>query len=364
MDFNRDEFFMRQAVRLAEEGRGFTSPNPVVGACIVRSGRILSKGFHRRFGAPHAEVEVIKKAWGKTKGTTLYVSMEPCSTYGKTPPCVQTIIDAKIGRVVIGMLDPNPKHSGRGVSILRKQGVRVTTGVLEEQARIQNESFSKWITKGFPFGALKMAESLDGKIALESGQSRWISGPESRKWVHKLRTGHDAVMVGTNTLLRDNPRLTARGGHGNWLPWKIVLDPRGQCRSNMRIFLAGGPVLLACSEKYFNHVTRKFRSTGIVIIPLKAKGDYLNLKQLFKHLGGLGITSVLAEGGGELSWSLISAGLIDKIYWIIAPKLIGGKNSKTSVEGCGVASLDQSYMVKRMNLQRLGSDLLIEGYLK
>ena len=359
-----DERWMGYALELAEKGRGFTSPNPVVGACLVKNNRLVSSGFHAYFGAPHAEVEAIRRAGKRAHGATLYVTLEPCSTYGKTPPCTEAIREAGISRVVIAAIDPNPKHRGRGVSILKKSGIRLKTGILERDSEMQNGAFSKWIRSGTPFVTLKMAQSLDGKIASRTGESRWISGLEARQWVHRLRHSQDAILVGKNTVLRDDPRLTVRNGRVLKMPWRIVLDEKGASSSHARIFCVPGPAILACSEKYFWRASQKFRNTKVTIVPLKSKSGRLNLTQLLKNLGALGVTSLLVEGGGEVAWSFLSAGLVDKVYWVVAPKIVGGRNAKTSVEGIGIGSLAQAYQVQPTRVVRLGGDFLMEGYLR
>ncbi|OGW86628.1 MAG: riboflavin biosynthesis protein RibD [Omnitrophica bacterium RIFCSPHIGHO2_02_FULL_46_11] len=362
MSISNDEHWMKRAIGLAEKGRGFVSPNPVVGACLVKSGRLISEGFHRHFGGPHAEVEAIRKAGKRANGTTLYVTLEPCSTYGKTPPCIDAIRETKISRVAIGTVDPNPKHKKRGIAYLRKAGIRVTAGILQEQAQEQIEAFSKWIRTGLPFVILKMAQSLDGKIASRTGSSRWISGPKARLWVHKVRASCDAVLVGKNTVLMDNPRLTVRNGAPVREPWRIVLDEKGAISQNARIFRAGGPVILACSEKFFSLVTKKFRNTKATILSLKSSHGNLDLKQLLGNLGVLGITSLLVEGGGEIAWSFFEKGFVDKVEWVIASKIIGGRDAKTSVEGLGIGMLDKAILLKPTRLIPLGEDFLFEAY--
>lgn len=355
---------MERALALAEKGRGLTSPNPIVGACLVKGNRLIAEGFHAFFGAPHAEIEVIRKAGRKTRGATLYVTLEPCSTYGKTPPCTEAICAAKIARVVAGTIDPNPKHRGRGISILKQSGIRVKAGVLKQESEKQNEAFSKWIRTGIPFVTLKMAQSLDGKIAARTGASRWISGPEARAWVHHLRASQDAIVVGKNTVLRDDPRLTVRNGRLRREPWRIVLDEKGVVSTRARIFRSAGPSVLVCSGKFFRRVSNKFRNTKVTILSVKASDGRLSLNQLLRHLGALGITSLLVEGGGEVAWSFFKSGFVDKVEWIFAPKIIGGRTAKTSVEGSGIDSLAKAYLIQPDRIVRLGDDILFEGYIK
>ena len=370
-----DKQWMLMALKAAEKGRGQASPNPIVGACLVKGNRLISHGYHRAYGAPHAEVEALRAAGRRARGATLYVTLEPCSTYGKTPPCTEAILEAGISRVVIGALDPNPKHHRRGVAILKKHGIRVKTGVLREEAELQNEAFAKWARTGLPFVTLKMAQSLDGKIALPTGAGHWISSASARQWVHRLRRMHDAVLVGKNTVLQDDPRLTVRprllepkGSEKNGRvarePWRIVLDERGAVSPKARVFKGRGSSILVCSEFFVRSVLKKFRNTRVTIFPLGSKNGRLDLQALLRRLGSLGITSLLVEGGGEVAWSFFEGGFVDKIAWILAPKIIGGRDSKTSVEGAGVRSLTRALKVERTQMRRLGDDILLEGYVK
>lgn len=362
MTTRQDEHWMKRALELAEKGRGLTSPNPIVGACLVKTNRLIAEGFHRSFGAPHAEIEAIRRAGRKARGATLYVTLEPCSTYGKTPPCTEAIQVAKITRVVIGAIDPNPRHQGRGVSILKRRDVRVKVGVLKGEVEKQNEAFSKWVRTKVPFVILKMAQSLDGKIALRTGASRWISGPKARMWVHHLRAAQDAILVGKNTVLNDNPRLSVRNGRVTRAPWRIVLDRKGAVSPAARMFRVSGPAILVCSERFFHRVSKKFRNTKATIISVKTIKGKLDLVQLLRYLGALGITSLLVEGGGEVAWSFFKLGLVDKVEWIFAPKIIGGRAAKTSVEGSGINSFAQAHLIRPDRIVRLGNDILFEGY--
>ncbi len=359
-----DAYWMNLALTWAEKGRGWVSPNPMVGACLVNKNRLITSGFHAKFGAPHGEAEVIRKAGKKAKGATLYVTLEPCSTYGKTPPCTEAILSAGIKRVVVATVDLNPEHRGRGIKILKKHGISVTTGVLEKEAREQNQAFFKWIQKGIPFVILKMAQSLDGKIASRTGKSRWISGPRARAWVHELRASVDAVLVGKNTRLLDDPRLTVRNGKVRREPWRIVLDRKGESPTNARIFQGEGSAVLVCSQRYFKQVAQKFGRMPITILPLKERNEKLDLNELLKRLGAFGISSLLVEGGGEVAWSFLSSRLVDKVAWVIAPKIVGGKDAKTSVEGVGVDGLQTAPDIQVERLVPLGKDFLIEGYVR
>lgn len=364
----QDTYWMNQALNLAEQGRPWTSPNPLVGAVIVKNNRLISTGYHSRFGAPHAEAEAIKKAGGRCAGATLYVTLEPCSTFGKTPPCTELLKRSNIKRLVVGALDPNPVHAGRGISFLKKNKIRIITGILEKQVLHQNESFVKWVTRKMPFVILKMAQSLDGKIASRTGSSRWISGREAREWVHDLRSQVDAILIGKNTLLQDNPRLTVRQSksvHKSKIkfPWRIVLDPKAEVQTSARIFRQKGPILLVCLDSYIKQAVKKFHSRQVTLLPMKSKKGRFDLLELLQFLGSIGIASVLVEGGGELAASLIEQKLADKIAWIVAPKMVGGRDAKTSVEGIGVRNLSDAPELTSVHMKQLGNDFLIEGYL-
>ncbi len=358
---SQDEKWMSQALALAEKGRPWTSPNPLVGALLVKKNRLISQGYHTKFGALHAEAEAIKKAGSRSKGSALYVTLEPCSSHGKTPPCVETIKQAGIKRVVIGAIDPNPLHRGRAISKLKKNKIQVTSGILEHRALEQNQAFVKWITTKTPFVILKMAQSLDGKIASHTGSSRWVSGPEARHWVHHLRSQVDAVLIGKNTLLQDDPRLTVRNGKVTRTPWRVILDPRGEVPLSAQIFKQDGPVILACSVKYVSRVRKKYAKKAVTLLPLRETKGRLDLKQLLQFLGSMGIASLLVEGGGELAASFIEQGLVDQVKWIIAPKFIGGRTAKTSVEGLGTKLLSHAPRIKSMQVAPLGEDFLFEG---
>lgn len=364
-----DEDWMRFSLELALRGRFETSPNPVVGACIVSNGRLVGRGWHQCFGGPHAEVMALNQAGKRAKGAVLYVTLEPCSSWGKTPPCVEALIKAGLREVVFAIRDPNPKHAGRAVSTLRRAGIRVRSGVLAREAQCQNETFLKWIQTGRPFVTLKMAQTLDGKIATRTGSSRWISSPESREFVQRLRRSHDAVFVGKNTLLEDNPGLNVKKikaglfrGAVSCKPWKVVLDPRAEVSAKAKIFSGSQAVFLAVGEKFLKKATEISRPSPVTLLPLKGtKNGRLNLAQLLDKLGDLGASSLLIEGGGEVAWSFLSEGLVDRIVWIMAPKFFGGQHAKTSVEGLGVSETRQALNLKTWNVFPCGIDLVLEG---
>lgn len=357
--------WMHKAILLAEKGRYAVSPNPMVGACVVQGEKCIAEGYHRAFGLEHAEVMALKKAGKQAKGATLYVTLEPCASWGKTPPCVQTIIESKVKRVVIGMIDPNPINHRKGIGALKKAGVEVVWGIQSQFIEKQNESFVKHIKTGFPFVTLKMAQSLDGKIACNTGSSRWISSPESREFVHRLRAEQDGVMVGKNTLYLDNPRLSpvvTTPDKPRGKPWRIVLDPQGKISKRARIFEGDQVTLCVVAKNYENKkVKKKFPG---VILPVAVKNKKIYLEEMFKKIGELGIAKILVEGGGEFAWSLIKGGWVDKFYWIMAPKFVGGRTAKTSVEGEGINDLNAAINCRLTQIFYSGGDVIIEGYLK
>ena len=356
---------MQLALTLAEKGRLNVSPNPVVGACVVRKNKLVGQGSHKVFGGVHAEVAALRSAGNRAKGAVLYVTLEPCSSWGKTPPCVDAVIRAGIREVFVAALDPNPKHAGKGIRLLRKAGLRVHTGILAREACRQNESFFKWIQTGLPFVTLKMAQTLDGKIATTTGQSRWISSPASRKFVHALRSEQDAVLVGKNTLLIDDPQLTSRISSSfsfdNSKPWRVVIDPRAEISTKAKLFHAPQPIFLVISAKALSRIRNKKWPHPVTLLPVPERKGRLDFKMLLQKLGGLGIAKLLVEGGGETAWSFLSGGFVDRVFWIMAPKFFGGRNAKTSVEGEGSAFPDKALWLKEWRSYSCGTDLVVEG---
>jgi diaminohydroxyphosphoribosylaminopyrimidine deaminase/5-amino-6-(5-phosphoribosylamino)uracil reductase len=354
----KDEYFMKLCLRLAMKGKGFVSPNPLVGAVIVKEGEIVGKGFHPRFGAPHAEVFAIKEAGEKARDATLYVNLEPCCHYGKTPPCTKAIIEAGIKRVVVGMIDPNPLVNGKGVEELREKGIEVEVGVLEEKARRLNEAYAKFIKGKIPFVILKMAQSLDGKIATKSGESKWITGERARRLVHKLRSEYDAVLVGANTVLLDNPSLSAHGMGRD--PKRIVLDGQGRVPPEAQVFRPGVERLVFTTDVSSPNWRKALEERGVEVVV--SEGERVDIKGLLEELGKRGIASVLVEGGGETASAFLEAGMVDKILFFIAPIIIGGREAKTSVEGNGCQNLQQAIKLNYQIIRKIGSDILIEAY--
>jgi len=335
-----DRGYMNLAIGLAKKAEGMTSPNPLVGAILVKASRVAGKGYHKRCGLPHAEVNAIRDAGSKARGADLYVTLEPCDHFGRTPPCTAAIIKAGIKRVIIGMKDPNPVNNGRGIARLKRAGIKITTGILEKEAIAINLPYIKYIKTGLPYVTLKMAQSIDGKIATRSGDSRWITSESARAYVQRLRGKVDAVMVGANTVLKDDPSLLCKIP-GRKQPVRVI---------------AGGRKPLSPSAKVFRN-----RDKSKVIIALGPKGK-VDLKDLLKKLGKMGLVNILVEGGGELAASLIKDGLIDRYLFFIAPKIVGGRNAVTSVEGEGVMLMKDAIEMKDMKAVTLGRDILIEGY--
>jgi len=361
-----DEKFMRLALRLAARGKGMTSPNPRVGAVVVKEGMIVGKGWHKRPGEPHAEVIALRGAGDAAAGSTLYVTLEPCSTYGRTPPCTDQIISAGIKRVVGGATDPWPAHRGRGFRILRRKGIEVTRGVFEGEAEKVNEGFNKHVATGLPFVTVKAALSLDGKIATSTGESRWISNEVSREHAHRMRNESDAIMVGIGTVKRDNPSLTVRGRfrHVN-SPRKIVVDSAASIDLNCRLLSgsAARRTVVATTRVAPEAKLEAIASTGAEIMLCREKEGRVSLRDLVRKLARGGILYVLIEGGGQLITSALEAGVVDKVAFFYAPKIIGGSGARSVVEGKGVRDLNDALGVTNVLVRRFGSDVFVEGIL-
>ncbi len=357
-----DEKWMARAIELAGKANGRTRPNPLVGALVVQNGKPVSEGFHPYFGGPHAEIVALKKAGKRARQATLYVTLEPCSSWGKTPPCVDTVIASRVKRVVIGSLDPNPRNHRIGIQKLKQAGLQVSAGVLAKEVEKQNAPFFKTMRTSLPWVTLKLAQSLDGKIATARGESRWISSKASRNFVHRLRAQADAVLVGKNTAFLDNPRLQAE--KGKLKPWRVVLDPKLELGPRARVFQGSQLTLVAVSEIALSAAPPRNDARGRILIPVPEKQGKLELKPLLQELASLGIQQVLAEGGGELAWSLLRERLVDRLIWIVAPKIIGGRNAKTAVEGEGVQKLARAFNLEWRNVYCLGDDWVFEASLK
>jgi diaminohydroxyphosphoribosylaminopyrimidine deaminase/5-amino-6-(5-phosphoribosylamino)uracil reductase len=337
----------------------------MVGAVVVKHNRVIATGYHRKAGLPHAEIEALNNAGVLAKGATLYVTLEPCVHFGKTPPCTERIIQSGIKRVVIGMIDPNPLNNGQGIERLKQHGIEIRAGFLERELSRLNEAFIKYISEKRPFVTVKIAQSLDGKIATCRGDSRWITSDKSRNWSHYLRSNYDAVMVGVNTVLRDNPKLDAWGRFGQ-RPAKIIVDSHLSTPCEANIFLKESRVIIATlpTGKGQETENRSILSQKAQILEVKERDGQVNLRDLLKKLAHLGISSILVEGGGTLLGSLFDEALVDKVLFFIAPKIIGGKEAISSVMGKGVLRIEKAKSLKDIKLRRIGEDFLIEGYVR
>ena len=374
MNTMSDAQFMRLALRLARRGYGATSPNPMVGAVLVKGGKIIGRGWHRRAGLPHAEIEALRdtqKRGLSPRGATLYVTLEPCCTHGRTPPCTKAIIAAGIRRVVIGATDPNPQHAGPGFKILRRAGIEVVHGILAGEGAKLNESFNHWIIHRTPFVTVKAAMTLDGKIATASGESKWITGEKARAHGMKLRQGSDAILVGVNTVLADNPSLTFRkrkAESGKQKPLRrIVLDSRARTPLDAKVMsdeFAALTTIVVSKAAPKNRVKALAKKTNIIVAPFSSSSlitrhSSLNLRWLLKKLGAENVTSLLVEGGGEVNASFLLGGFAQRVAFFYAPKILGGRDSRKAVAGEGAKSLADVLQLREVQWRRLGEDLLL-----
>jgi diaminohydroxyphosphoribosylaminopyrimidine deaminase/5-amino-6-(5-phosphoribosylamino)uracil reductase len=357
------EKYMHIALKLAEKGRGTTLTNPLVGAVIVKDGKIIGEGYHKYFGGPHAEVIAINQAGELVKNSTLYVTLEPCCDFfgKKTPACVDLVINKGIREVVVAMKDPNPKVSGRSIAKLRKHNIKVTVGLLEEEAKKINEPYIKYIRTGLPFVISKMAISLDGKIATKTNDSKWISNELSRRLVHKIRSKVDAILVGVNTVIKDNPNLNVRWIKGKE-PFKIIVDEKCKIPLNSKVLKFKTLVLIATTELANKHKIELLKKKGISILVVKSNKGLVDLRDLLRRLPELGICSVMIEGGSSILTSAIKDGLVDKIMWFKSPKIIGGDGLDV-IGPIGIDKIKDALVVHNTVTKKLGNDVLIEGYL-
>lgn len=367
----RDQAHMRLALELAARGRGFTAPNPMVGAVVVKAGVIVGQGYHERVGEAHAEVNALNAAGEAARGATLYVTLEPCNHTGRTPPCTRRVVEAGIRRVVVAMLDPNPDVTGGGCQLLRANGLEVVTGVCRDEAEALNEVFVKFMRTKRPFVLLKCALTLDGQLATRTGDSKWVTGPAAREAVHELRHHLDAIMVGRHTIAADDPSLTTRRADSEDAvagrdPVRVVLDSRLSLDPEARIFKTGseaptylihGPAVDAGRRAIL-----KDRGARLIEVPLGTGG--LDLNAVMATLGGRGITSVLLEGGGRLIASALQAGVVDKVNLFYAPKLLGGNDGVPMCTGSGVEKMADALALKQVRVATYGEDVMIEGYLE
>ncbi|MBI2860486.1 MAG: bifunctional diaminohydroxyphosphoribosylaminopyrimidine deaminase/5-amino-6-(5-phosphoribosylamino)uracil reductase RibD [Chloroflexi bacterium] len=351
---------MRIALRLARRGLGKTSPNPMVGAVIVRDGRIIGRGYHRYYGGPHAEIDALSSATESVEGATVYITLEPCSHQGKTPPCVDALARHRVGRVVAGSLDPNPLVKGRGMEILKKQGIDTRVGVLEGQCRALNEAHFKYMTTGLPLVTIKFAQTLDGRIATATRSSRWISSPQFQRVAHRLRATHDAILIGVGTVQADDPELTVRLVRGR-NPVRVVLDSGLRIPMEARV-IAGkeAATIVASTRRADTEKMARLRERGVeVLLVGEDEAGEVDIKQLLKMLGGRGITSVLVEGGGRVITSILRQRLADRIVAAIAPKIMG-----SGIEAVGelnIGDVAQTLKLSFEKVRRVGEDVVIEA---
>jgi diaminohydroxyphosphoribosylaminopyrimidine deaminase/5-amino-6-(5-phosphoribosylamino)uracil reductase len=353
--------FMRLALRLARRGFGRTSPNPMVGAVLVRDAAVIGQGWHRRAGEPHAEIEAISNSGNKARGATLFVTLEPCCTHGRTPPCTDAIIAAGVRRVVAAALDPNPAHNGKGFAILQRARIETGTGLLSHEAAELNEAFNHWIVGGTPFVTIKAAMSLDGKIAAGNGQSKWITREPARAWGMRLRAGADAILVGVNTIARDNPSLTARlRGFADKPLRRIILDPRARSPLEAKVF---SDTVAPLTTLVVTHAAPKRRvkafSSRVQVVEAPARNGLIDLRWLLRKLGRENVTSLLVEGGGETNACFLAAGLAQRVVFFYAPMVLGGQAAPKAVGGKGVPRLRNAIALGHTAWRRLGRDLLL-----
>jgi diaminohydroxyphosphoribosylaminopyrimidine deaminase/5-amino-6-(5-phosphoribosylamino)uracil reductase len=355
----RDERHLRDALGLACSALGQTSPNPAVGCVIVRAGRVVGRGVTAPGGRPHAETVALAAAGRRARGATAYVSLEPCAHQGQTPPCARALIEAGVARVVIGCGDPYPPVRGRGIAMLKRSGVATTVGVLEPECRALNEGFFTRVTRGRPFAILKLAVTLDGRIASTSGDSRWISSPESRALVHRWRRECDAVIVGAGSVIADNPRLTCRLPDGRD-PARVLVDPRLRADPSLRLFrqTSSAPTIIATTAARRRFARRRYGSR-VEILGIAKTGGGLDLAALLRTLGQRGWSRVLVEGGAHLAGAMLRAGLIDRVAFFVAPKLLGG--GLAAVEGLGAATMRNALRLADFRARQVGADWLLEA---
>jgi len=362
------ERFMRRAMALAARGAGKTSPNPAVGAVFVRSGRVIAEGFHEKAGWPHAEASALASlnaAGGRAKGSDVYVTLEPCSHHGRTPPCADTLITAGVRRVFVGMADPNPLVAGSGIKRLRAAGIEVVCGVLEAECRALNPAFIKYITTKTPHVIVKLAASLDGRIAVASGQSRWITGEAARGYVHRLRALSDAVLTGGATVAKDDPAFTVRNARGA-NPLRVLLDTAFKTPLGAAIFKRSPKDRFSYPAMVFTTLAasrvkiRRAAALGIEVVVVRKAASGVDVKAVMAELGRRGVTSVLVEGGGNIAASLFKAGAVDRVSFHIAPMLIGS-DGVAAVGELGLKAVSGAPRLKRVSVKRFGEDTIIEG---
>jgi diaminohydroxyphosphoribosylaminopyrimidine deaminase / 5-amino-6-(5-phosphoribosylamino)uracil reductase len=355
-----DDVHMRRALELAERGRGLVAPNPLVGAVLVQGDETVGEGWHQGPGTSHAEIVALDTAGGRARGSTLYVTLEPCSHFGRTPPCAPRLVEAGVARVVAAMRDPNPLVDGRGLRILREAGAEVEVGVLEREATRLNEAFVKHVRTGRPLVTLKMAASLDGRAAARDGSSRWISGEESRAEVHRMRAAADALLIGAGTAYRDDPALTCRDpGYRGPPKLRVIVDGRGIVPDTHRVFDGEASVLVATTETAPEDRRKKWRDRGAEVVVLEEGASLVPLERLFVELGKRDVQHVLVEGGPTLAWELVQRRLVDRVVLYLAPKLVGGREAPGVLEGDGVSGISEALPLEIEEVVRVGQDIKV-----
>jgi diaminohydroxyphosphoribosylaminopyrimidine deaminase/5-amino-6-(5-phosphoribosylamino)uracil reductase len=359
-----EERWMKRAIRLAEKGRGRTSPNPMVGAVLVKDGKVVGEGYHTKAGEAHAEILALREAGGRAIGSTLYLNLEPCTHYGKTPPCAPEVIEAGVKRILIGMEDPNPLVKGRGIETLKRAGLEVHVGILEKECRKLNEAFCKYILRKEPFVILKVAATFDGKIATRRGDSKWISNEASRRIVHRFRDQVDGIVVGIGTILKDDPLLTARIKKGRD-PFRIILDSRLRIPEEAKV-IENSPskTIIATTEVAPRDKAERLEKKGVRILVLDSKQGRVNLRSCLSRLGEMGMMSLMVEGGSQVNGSFLDEGLVDRLLLFLSPKLIGDSKAIGIFGGNGVETLREAIPLKDLKIKKIGEDILIEGYVE
>jgi diaminohydroxyphosphoribosylaminopyrimidine deaminase / 5-amino-6-(5-phosphoribosylamino)uracil reductase len=361
MDLLNDDFYMQLALNLAGGASGQTGVNPVVGCVVVQQGRIVGMGAHLKRGEAHAEIHALNMAGAEARGATVYVTLEPCSHHGKTPPCSDRLIKEGVSRVVVAVSDPNPLVAGRGINRLREHGIEVEVGVLAEKARAQNEMFNKFITTGLPFVTLKTALTLDGRIATRSGHSRWITGPIAREVVHTLRHRHNAIMVGVETVLADNPELTTRLSVPGLHPLRIVVDSRLRIPESARVLNDAAPALILTTDQADAGKEERLEQLGADLLRC-GSGPRVDLSAAMAKLGERGVASILLEGGGVLNGAMLQAGLVDKLMLFYAPKIIGGEGAPAAFAFTGPEEMSSALSLRDVSIESYGDDWCVSGY--
>ncbi|NIM03627.1 bifunctional diaminohydroxyphosphoribosylaminopyrimidine deaminase/5-amino-6-(5-phosphoribosylamino)uracil reductase RibD [bacterium] len=356
---------MHKAIALAREGSFRVSPNPKVGCVLVKKGKVISRGRHEHFGGAHAEINALWEAGVRARGSTMFINLEPCGHYGKTPPCTEAILKAGVKKVVVGMVDPNPLVKGKGLRELRAKGIKIKLGVLREECAKLNEPYIKYITRGIPFVILKSAMSLDGKIATQKGDSKWITSEASRKYAKALRSQVDGVLVGIDTVIKDNPGLLASSSQKR--PIRIIMDSHLRIPLDARVLNSRAPTIVATGKGVDRKKIERLQARGIEVLQIprwkKHPRRGLDLKFLMRELAKRGVTSILIEGGGRVNASALEMGLVDKVLFFIAPKIVGGEDAITAVEGEGIDRIGQAIRLKDTKVRRFGEDILFEGYI-